>query len=125
MRATSDAESLVRLYHSRGYMTAEVRPAAQLDDKKGTVQYDINITEGDLYKMGELEIIGVDTPSKDRLSEAWTLHEGQPYNADYTRKFLEDAPRLLPRGLQFSVSTNEQLDKKDKLVDVTIHFKVQ
>ncbi len=125
VRVMTDAESLINLYHSRGYMTAEVRPAAQLDDEKSTVQYDMNITEGDLYKMGELEIIGVDTPSKDRLSEAWTLREGQPYNAEYARKFLEDAPHLLPRGLQFSATINEQLDKKDKLVDVTIHFKVQ
>ena len=125
VRATTDAESMVSLYHSRGYMRAEVKPAAQLEDDKGTVHYDINITEGDLYKMGELEIIGVDTPSKDRLSEAWTLREGQPYNAEYTRKFLDDAPHLLPRGLQFSATINEQLDNKDKLVDVTIHFKVQ
>ncbi|MGC2249005.1 MAG: POTRA domain-containing protein [Terriglobales bacterium] len=125
VRVTDDAENLVRLYHSRGYMTAEVKPVAQLDDEKGTVRYYVNISEGDLYKMGELEIVGVDTPSKDRLNEAWTLREGQPYNADYTRKFLDDARRLLPRGLQFSASINEQLDKKDKVVDVTIQFKVQ
>jgi outer membrane protein insertion porin family len=125
IRVTNDAEGLRKLYRTRGYMTAEVNPVAQLDDEKSTVHYDINIAEGDLYKMGELEIIGVDTPSKDRLNEAWKLQEGQPYNADYTKKFLEDAARLLPRGLQFSVTADEQLDKKDKLVDVTIHFKVQ
>jgi outer membrane protein assembly factor BamA len=125
IRVTNDAEGLRKLYRSRGYMTAEVNPVAQLNDEKSTVQYDINIAEGDLYKMGELEIIGVDTPSKDRLNEAWKLQEGQPYNADYTKTFLEDAAHLLPRGLQFFVTSEEQLDKKDKLVDVTIHFKVQ
>ena len=52
MRVTTDAEILTRLYHGRGYMTAEVRPDAQLDDEKSTVHYDVNITEGDLYKMG-------------------------------------------------------------------------
>lgn len=125
VRMASDEENLISLYHSRGYMTAEVKSEAQLDDEKSTVHYDMNITEGDLYKMGELEILGVDTPSKDRLNEAWKLREGQPYNAEYVRKFGEDAPRLLPRGLRYSLSVNEQLDKKDKLVDVTLHFKVQ
>ena len=125
VRLTTDEENLIKLYKSRGYMTAEIKTEAQLDDEKSTVHYDMKISEGDLYKMGELEIIGVDTPSKDRLNDAWKLREGQPYNADYTRKFLDDAPRLLPRGLQFSASINEQLDKKGKLVDVTIHFKVQ
>ena len=60
VRVTSDAENLLKLYRSRGYMTAEVKPVAQLDEEKNTVHYDVNIDEGDLYKMGELEIIGVD-----------------------------------------------------------------
>jgi outer membrane translocation and assembly module TamA len=125
VRLVNDQESLTRLYRSSGYMTAEIKPDAQLDDEKGEVHYDINITEGDLYKMGTLEIVGVDTPSKDRLHDAWKLREGQAYNAEYTRHFVDDAPGFLPRGLRFSVSVNEELNKKEKLVDVTIQFKVQ
>jgi outer membrane protein assembly factor BamA len=125
VRLVDDAKRLTKLYRSRGYMTAQIKPDAQVDDENSTVHYDINITEGDLYKMGELEILGVDSPSKDRLREAWTLREGQPYNADYTFKFLDDAPRLLPKGLQYSVKVSEELDAKDKTVDVTIHFKMQ
>jgi hypothetical protein len=53
------------------------------------------------------------------------LREGDPYNANYTRKFVDDAPRFLPKGLQFSVKLDEELDAKNKAVDVTIHFKVQ
>ena len=125
VRLVSDEEDLTRLYKSRGYMTAGIKTEAQLDEEKSAVHYDINITEGDLYKMGELEIVGVDTPSKDRLHDAWKLREGQPYNAEYTRKFLDDAPSLLPRGLRYSVNLSEELGKKEKVVDVTIHFKVQ
>ncbi|MGA9356007.1 MAG: POTRA domain-containing protein [Terriglobales bacterium] len=125
VRLSTDQESLAKLYRSRGYMTAQIKPDAQLDDDKGEVHYDINVTEGDLYRMGTLEVVGVDSPSKGRLHDAWKLREGQPYNADYTRQFLDDAPGLLPRGLRFSVSVNEELDKKEKLVDVTIQFKVQ
>ncbi len=125
VRIVTDAEILTRLYHSRGYMMAEVKPDAQLDDEKGTVHYDMNVSEGDLYKMGELEIAGVDTASKDRLHAAWKLREGEPYNAEYTRKFVEEAPRLLPSGLRYTVNVNEVLSKKDKAVDVTIQFKVQ
>jgi len=125
VRLAHDEESLTTLYRSRGYMTAQVAPEIQLDDAKSTVHYDMNVTEGDLYKMGELEILGVDTPSKDRLHEAWTLREGQTYDASYTRKFLDDAPRLLPRGLQYTFKIDEEIDRKGKTVDVTIHFKVQ
>jgi outer membrane protein assembly factor BamA len=125
VRVADDVERLTKLYRSRGYMTAQVKPDAQLDDDKGTVHYDMNVTEGDLYQMGGLEILGVDSPSKDRLRAAWTLREGQAYNAGYTRKFLDEAPRFLPKGLQFSAQISEELDAKDKTVDVTIHFKMQ
>ena len=124
-RLDRDIKSLVKLYHSRGYMEVQITPDPQMDDEKGTVRYQIHIVEGDLYNMGELEIFGVDTPSNDRLHEAWKLREGQPYNADYTRQFLDDAPRLLPKGLRYSLKLSEQLNAKDKTVDVTIHFIVQ
>jgi len=125
VRLAHDAESLAKLYRSRGYMTAQIKPDAQLDDENSTVHYNMNIAEGDLYKMGELEILGVDTTSKDRLREAWKLREGEPYNPDYTRKFLEGAPSFLPRGFQYSLKLSEDLDAKSKTVDVTIHFKPQ
>ena len=120
-----DSENLIRLYHSRGYMTAQVNPDPHMDGEKSTVHYDLNITEGDLYKMGELEILGLDTQSHDRVYEAWKLREGETYNADYTRKFLEDTRPLLPRGAQYSIKINEEINAKDKTVDVTIHFKMQ
>jgi outer membrane protein insertion porin family len=125
VRLARDEESLHKLYRSRGYMTAEIKTEAHLDDANATVHYDINIKEGDLYKMGELEIIGVDSGSKDRLQNAWTLREGDPYNAEYTRKFLEEAVRYVPRGLQYSTRLDEALDSHDKTVDVTIRFKPQ
>jgi outer membrane translocation and assembly module TamA len=96
-----------------------------MDDEKNTVRYQINVAEGDLYKMGELDILGADTASKDRLHEAWKLGEGQPYNADYTRQFLDGTHRFLPPGLHYSVKLSEQLNAKDKTVDVTLHFITQ
>ncbi len=125
VRLARDAESLSNLYHSCGYMTVQIKPEAKIDDDNATVQYNIQISEGERYNMGELEILGVDSASKDRLREAWTLREGDPYNAAYARKFLDGAARFLPRGLQYSTHLDEDLDAKSKTVDVTIHFKPQ
>jgi outer membrane protein assembly factor BamA len=125
VRLMRDEESLRKLYRSRGYMTAQIKHDAPMDDQNATVHYDFSIKEGDLYRMGELEILGVDSGSKDRLQNAWTLREGDPYDAEYIRKFLENAVRLLPRGLQYSTKLDETLDSKDKTVDVTIRFKQQ
>jgi outer membrane protein assembly factor BamA len=125
VRLLRDLEAVAKLYRSRGYMTVQIKPDAQFDDEKGTVHYDLNVTEGDLYKMGELEILGLDTQATARMQEAWTLREGQPYNADYPRKFLDDTRQLLPRGVQWASSVHESLDAKDKTVDVEIRFQQQ
>jgi outer membrane protein assembly factor BamA len=125
VRLIRDIETVTKLYHSRGYMTVHTKPDAQFDDEKSTIHYDLNVVEGDLYKMGEVEITGLDTQAKARMEAAWTLHEGQPYNADYPKKFLDDTRQLVPRGLQWDIAVHESLDAKDKTVDVEVHFKQQ
>ena len=125
VRLMSDLESVDKLYRSRGYMAAQVKPAATIDDEKSTVHYDLDVVEGDQYKMGELEIVGLDTGAKAHLEDAWTLHAGEPYNADYVKKFLEATDRLLPAGVAWSVSVHEAVDAKDKTVDVTVRFQVR
>lgn len=125
VRLLRDVENVGKLYRSRGYMTVQIKPEAQFDDGHSAVHYDLNVVEGDLYRMGELEILGLDTQAKARMRAAWTLREDQSYNADYVKKFLEDTRQLVPRGVPWSVSFHESLDAKDKTVDVEIRFKQQ
>lgn len=125
VRLERGLENVNKLYRSCGYMTAKIKADAQFDDEKSTVHYDLNVIEGDLYKMGELEITGLDTESKARMVAAWTLREGEPYNAEYLKKFLEETRQLQPRGVPWAVSTHVTPDPKDKTVDVEIRFKQQ
>jgi outer membrane protein assembly factor BamA len=130
VRLLHDIENVSKLYRSRGYMMAQIKPEAQFDDgktenDKSTVRYDLSVVEGDLYRMGELEITGLDTQARAKMVAAWTLRTGEPYNADYPKKFLEDTGSLLPRGVQWATTVHESPDAKDKTVDVEIHFKQQ
>jgi outer membrane protein insertion porin family len=125
VRLPRDLENVAKFYRSRGYMAVQIKPDAQFDDEKATVRYELNVVEGDLYKMGELEINGLDTQAKARMREAWKLREGAPYNADYPRKFVNDNWRFVPRGVQWNVEVHEALDAKAKTVDVEIRFKQQ
>jgi outer membrane protein assembly factor BamA len=125
VRLLADVAGVDKLYRSRGYMAVQIKPEAHFDDEKGTVLYDVNIVEGDLYLMGELDIEGLDTQAKARMMDAWTLRQGQPYNADYLKKYLNDTGRLLPRGVRWATTIHETPDAKDKTVDVEIHFKQQ
>lgn len=120
-----DLDNVIRLYRSRGYMTVQVKPEPMFDENQHAVRYDVKVIEGDQYKMGELEILGLDTRAKDRMREAWKLQQGQPYNADYPKKFLEDTRSLVPAEVEWAISVHETPDAKDKTVDVEISFKQQ
>jgi outer membrane protein insertion porin family len=123
VRLVADIATLEKLYRSRGYMAIQVKPDTQFDEEKSTVHYALNIVEGGLYKMGELDILGLDTDSTARMRAAWTLKTGQPFNDDYLKQFLEHTRNLLPRGVQWGLTTHVTPDAKDKTVDVEIHFK--
>lgn len=52
VRLLRDIENVSKLYRRRGYMLVHVKPDAHLNDEKSVVHYDLNVVEGDLYKMG-------------------------------------------------------------------------
>ncbi len=118
----SDLENVAKLYHTKGYMTARITPKPLLDDDHSTVHYDLNVLEGDQFKMGELEIMGLDSQAKAHLEAAWKLREGEPYDSEYPKKFLEETSRLVPTGVPWGINIHEAVNEKDKTVDVTIRF---
>jgi outer membrane protein assembly factor BamA len=93
-----------------------------LDDEKSTVHYDLSVVEGDQFKMGELEIAGLDAQETARMQEAWTLAEGQPYNASYPMLFLQKNFRDKGARVHWKASVNESVNAKDRTIDVTIRF---
>jgi len=122
MRLKHDLETVTKAYHSKGYMVAHVRPEAEMNDEINTVRYTLHVSEGDQYKMGELELLGLDSQSTARLQEAWGLHPGDPYNADYPNQFLDANTKLLPGGVRWGINIHDTLNEKDKTVDLTIRF---
>jgi hypothetical protein len=122
VRLAADLENVQKLYHTKGYMAAQIQAEPLLDDAASAVHYDLNVVEGDLFQMGELEIVGLDSQAKARLQNAWTLREGQPYNSDYPKEFLKNAFQLLPHGEQWAADIREAVNANDKTVDVTLRF---
>jgi outer membrane protein insertion porin family len=117
-----DLQEVEKLYGTHGYMTATAKPSAQLNDAQGTVSYQIQVKEGDVYLMGDLDIQGPDSKVIDRLRSAWKLHEGQPYDSSYPMLFVKDTNQLLPANFDWGVTLHEFVNQKDKVVDVSLHF---
>ncbi|HUM07051.1 MAG TPA: POTRA domain-containing protein [Terriglobales bacterium] len=118
----TDLENAIKLYRARGYMVARITPHPTLDDEKSAVHYELEVAEGDQFKMGDLEIVGLDSQAKAHLQAEWKLQEGDPYNGEYAKQFLDRTSQLLPRGVPWNISIHEAVNEKDKTVDVTLRF---
>jgi outer membrane protein assembly factor BamA len=121
----TDLEAVQKLYGTRGYMTASVKPEPVFDDANRTVAYTLEVQEGDLFHMGDLEINGLDVKTADRLREAWNLKPADAYDSSYPKRFIEQAWKLLPPKTNWTVSLHEGINEKEKTVDVSLRYGIK
>jgi len=118
----NDFRAIQRLYGSRGYLKVMVKSQPALNDNDGTVAYTLEVKEGDLYRLAEVDIEGLDEKTAARLREDWKLREGEPYDSTYPQRFFQDAAADLPAGVRWKMKADESLNEKDKTVDITLGF---
>jgi len=114
-----DLAAVRQIYGTRGYMDPTIKAETEREDSHLTVTYVVSIAEGDVYKMGEVEIRGLDSPTRTRLKNEWTLQSGDIYDASYAGRFVEQAYKEIG---DWHASVHESLDPQDKSVDVTVRF---
>ena len=121
VQADQDVEALTKLYGTRGYMGVKIHPVPEMNDSNSTVGYVFQFQEGSIYKMGDLEVRGLDSKATDRIAAAWRLLAGETYNSDYPRQFLESISGQYPTD-QWKITVHETAEDQDKTVDVSLHF---
>jgi outer membrane protein assembly factor BamA len=103
-------------------MEASVQISPQMDDGHSTVHYLLQVHEGDVYKMGDLDIQGLDSRTTARLVDSWKLNGSDTYDSGYLKKFLQQSLKDLEANGGWKVSIHETVNEKDKTVDVTLRF---
>jgi outer membrane protein insertion porin family len=117
-----DLRAVQELYGSRGYVAATIKANAEFDDAAGTVAYELDVREGYVYRMGELEFRGIDNNLTARLRAAWKLRPGDVYDATYLQQFLPQARKLLPASLDWEVTPHVTALSRDRTVDVDLQY---
>jgi outer membrane protein assembly factor BamA len=117
-----DLDEIKKLYGTRGYMAASIKPELEFDDAHSTVRYMLKFHEGDVYKIGDVEIQGLDSRTTARMVDAWKLRGGDVYDSSYPLQFVKEWLKELSRMGEWNVAMHTTVEEKDKLVDVTIRF---
>jgi outer membrane protein insertion porin family len=122
VQLNKDIDGIKRLYGSRGYMATRIEATPELNDAESTAKYALQIQEGDIYKMGDLDIRGLDSRATERMAAAWKLRGGDTYNSQYPKDFTRSAISLLPGEDEWDIVVHETVEEKDKTVDISLHF---
>ncbi len=125
VRLGDNLKDIQKLYGSRGYVAAIIKPDAQFDDVAGTVEIHLNVDEGAVYHMGELEFRGLDNSLTAKLRNAWKIRPGEVYDSTYLSEYLPAAHKLLPPNLDWEVASHVTANVRDKTVDVDLIYSVK
>ncbi len=122
VQLAEDLRTVQELYGSRGFVTTTVKADAHFNDAAGTVAYQFAVSEGDVYRMGDLEFRGLDNNLTARLRNAWKLRPGDVYDASYLKEFLPEARKLLPANMDWDVASHVTAMTKDRTVDIDLQY---
>lgn len=120
-KLVGDIDKLTSFYRDRGYLNFEVvSTQVSLSKDKQSVFVNININEGDQYRIGKVNIAGDSGISNKELKKLVALKEGQVFSQTLlaeTRKNLKE--RLGKDGFAFSrIGILPQVDKVNKRVNL-------
>jgi outer membrane protein insertion porin family len=109
-------------YRAKGYLVAKIEPVPTFSDEDHTVSYQMKVTEGDLFHMGDLRMTGLDQGAIDKLKKNWKLNRGDVYNGEYLKTFLRDNASLINANGRAKTIKVQQNPTAEKSVDVTLQF---
>jgi outer membrane protein assembly factor BamA len=125
VRLADNLKDIQKLYGSHGFVTAAIRVDAQYDDAGGTVVLHLEVKEGFVYHMGDLEFRGLDNSLMAKLRDLWRLRQGDVYDSTYLSDYLPAAQKLLPPTLDWEVSSHVTANVRDKSVDIDLIYSVK
>lgn len=122
VRIGDNLAAVQKLYGSRGYVAATVTAKAEMDDAAATAVIHIEVKEGPVFHMGDLEFRGLDNSLTAKLRNAWKIRQGEIYDATYLAEYLPAAHKLLPTSIDWDVSSHVTANVRDKTVDVDLDY---
>jgi len=125
VRLAENLREVKILYGSRGFITASIGVHAEFDDVAATVAIRLEVMEGPVYHMGELQFRGLDNSLTAKLRDAWKIRQGDVYDSTYLDAYLTESHKLLPTRLDWEVSPHATANVRDKTVDVDIIYSVK
>lgn len=123
-KLVGDIDKLTSFYRDRGYLNFEVVSSqVSLSKDKKSVVVNINIREGDQYRVGKVNIAGNSGLSRQEAAKLVTLKEGQVFSQTQLTKMRKNIQERLGKdGFAFTrIGITPQIDNVKKKVNLVFN----
>lgn len=112
--------AMIDAYAERGFLDCQINQIIKSDDVHQTVALEMNIAEGEKYRWGSIQVIGLD-PAMEAALRSW-LVTGSAANRNLIRDFYKEYKSLLPVGAS---PETVRLDRETQrgIVDLRFDFR--
>jgi outer membrane protein assembly factor BamA len=112
------------VYGKKGHLRVRLKLDPVFDDTRRLVTYQVALTEGPQYRMGQVTIAGIPEDDARRVKDAWGLKAGEVFNNSYFGAFLEKITRggLIKQPQGVRAGQELKRDEQKLTVDVVVKF---
>lgn len=106
-----------------GYLKANYHAIKTIHDDTKTADLTVEVEPGPEYKMGRLDIAGLDIESEPAIRKMWGLKPGDPYRKGYAEHFLVQVREQRILDYLGGTTSEVKLDDSKAEVNVKLAFK--
>jgi outer membrane protein insertion porin family len=115
-----DIDNIIDLYMEKGYARADVNPLMSVNTEERYVDITFSITEGDIYRIGRIQITG-NTKTRDKvIRREMRFDEGDVFNNKLIKRSYQ---RITNLDYFETVEINTRPRINEKLIDIDINVK--
>lgn len=115
-RVRTGLENLGRFYGREGYVDMTPEPDAEVDEARGTIDLVVKIDEQLQYRVGSIEFLGVDSMTREKLSESLPK-SGEVFDSTKLDEFFKVNRAILPSDASTD-DVNVRRDAKARTVAI-------
>ena len=106
----------------QGHMKASYRAARRLWEDRQAVELFVDVDPGPVYRMGRLQIKGLDLESEPVIRKLWAIKAGEPYRGGYAEAFVQRIREMDLFDFLSEIKHEVKVDEKSGSVDVVLVF---
>jgi outer membrane protein insertion porin family len=105
-----------------GYLDVEVTTGRTINDATKTVDAWGDVTTGEIYTFGHLEILNLGLDGEAAIRKMWTVKTGDPFPGGYPDRFIEGVKAEGIFDNLGIVTATPSINRQTHVVDVSLHF---